>query len=175
MTNEFTGTVRKALPADADLLTKLGERCFYEAFKDVTVPEDMTAYLAATFQRSGIEKQLNDSQSIIFIAEIDSDPAGYVYSHPAFAPDCIKDKAAIKLERIYLRRQYYGCGVGDTLMQASLEASRRRGYRTIWLSSWELNNRANAFYKRWKFEVVGNQKFTVGSDIQNDFILSRAL
>ncbi len=60
-------------------------------------------------------------------------------------------------------------------MQISVKESRSRGYQSVWLSSWELNDRANAFYKKWQFKVVGSQKFTVGSDIQNDFILSRKL
>ena len=175
MTEEFNGTIRKALVSDVDLLVELGERCFYEAFNDVTAPADMEAYLAFTFQPSTIEAQLRNEESLIFFAEIDSDPAGYVYSHPAITPECIKDKFAIKLERIYLRSRYYGRGVGDALMQASLDEFRTRGYGTVWLSSWELNDRANAFYRKWKFAVAGNQKFTVGSDIQNDFILSRKL
>jgi hypothetical protein len=58
-------------------------------------------------------------------------------------------------------------------MQATLEEARYRGYQTIWLSSWEKNDRANAFYKRWKFKIVGSHKFIVGSEVQNDFILSR--
>ena len=109
------------------------------------------------------------------IAEIGSNPVGYVYSHPAAAPECVKNEAAVKLERLYLRKQYYGCGVADTLMQTTLDESRFSGYQAIWLSSWELNDRANAFYKKWKFKVVGRQKFTVGSDIQNDYIFSRKL
>ena len=165
--------MRKALATDADLLVKLGKRCFYEAFNDVTAPDDMEAYLRATFQKTAIENQLVDDRSLIFIAEVDADPAGYVYSHPASPPECVSDKAAIKLERLYLRKRYYGRAVGDALMQISIEESRSRGYQSIWLSSWELNDRANAFYKKWGFKVVGNQKFTVGSDIQNDFILSR--
>jgi diamine N-acetyltransferase len=60
-------------------------------------------------------------------------------------------------------------------MQACLNESSARGYRTVWLSSWELNGRANAFYKRWHFKVTGRQKFVVGSDVQNDFILRRDL
>lgn len=114
-----------------------------------------------------------DDRSLIFIADIDSDPAGYVYSYPAITPQCVSDKTAIKLERLYLRRRYYGRAVGDALMQITIEESRSRGYQSVWLSTWELNDRANAFYKKWDFQAVGNQSFTVGSDIQNDFILSR--
>ena len=116
-----------------------------------------------------------DDRSLVFIADIGADPAGYVYSHPAATPPCVSDKAAIKLERLYLRKLYYGREVGDALMQITIEKSRCRGYQSIWLSSWELNGRANAFYKKWGFKIVGNQKFAVGSDIQNDFILSRKI
>ena len=172
---DFNVTVKKALALDVDLLIQLGKRCFYEAFNDVTAPNDMEAYITSTFQKSKIEDQLKDNRSLIFLADIDSDPAGYVYSYPASTPECVEDKAAIKLVRLYLRKRYYGRGVGDALMQISIEASRSRGYQSIWLSSWELNDRANAFYKKWKFKVVGRQKFIVGSDIQNDYILSRKL
>lgn len=175
MTNKFTGTIRKALPADLNLLIDLGKSCFYEAFNEVTAPHDMAAYMNSTFQTSNIEKQLNGDQSLIFIAEIDSDPAGYVYFHPAVRPDCVEDKTAVKLERIYLRKRYYGLAVGDALMYTTIEEARSRGYRSVWLSSWELNDRANAFYNKWKFEVVGHQKFIVGNDVQNDFILGREL
>ncbi len=171
----FNGTVRKALPPDTELLVELGKRAFYEAFHEVTAPDDMAAYLTATFQTTEIEAQLKDDRSLILIAEMDSEPTGYAYSHPALTPECIVDKSAIKLERIYLLKQYYGHAVGDALMQTTLEEARCRGYQTIWLSSWELNDRANTFYKKWKFEIVGTQKFTVGSDVQNDFILSRRL
>jgi ribosomal protein S18 acetylase RimI-like enzyme len=168
--------IRKALPNDADLLVTLGKRCFYEAFNDVTASDDMEAYLASTFQKSAIENQLIDERSLMFIAAVGADPAaGYVYSYPAITPQCVSDKAAIKLDKLYLRKRYYGRAVGDALMRVSIEKSRLRGYRSIWLSSWELNVRANAFYKKWGFNVVGKQKFAVGNDIQNDFILNRKL
>ena len=172
---EFSVKVRKALPEDLDLLIKLGTRCFYEAFNDVTAPDDMEAYLSSTFQKAAIESQLMDKRSLIFIADVGTDPAGYVYSHPAATPQCVSDKTAIKLERLYLRKRYYGRAVGDALMQISIEKFRFHGYHSVWLSSWELNDRANAFYKKWGFKIVGTQKFTVGSDIQSDFILSRKL
>jgi ribosomal protein S18 acetylase RimI-like enzyme len=172
---KFDGTVRQATASDVDLLTELGKKAFHEAFCEVTAPDDMAAYLKSTFNRAAIENQIIDERSLFFIAEMDSFPAGYVYSYPSSTPDCIKDKAAIQLVRLYLREQYYGRAVGDALMQISIDQSRSRGYQSIWLSSWELNHRANAFYKKWQFKVVGRQKFTVGSDIQNDFILSRKI
>jgi ribosomal protein S18 acetylase RimI-like enzyme len=60
-------------------------------------------------------------------------------------------------------------------MKACLAEALSRGYRSVWLSSWELNHRANSFYKKWKFRIVGRAKFKVGSDIQNDFIFARRI
>jgi ribosomal protein S18 acetylase RimI-like enzyme len=172
---KFEGTVRRARASDADLLTELGKQTFYEAFCEVTAPDDMAAHLKSSFKKRIIENQIKDERSLFVIAEMDSFPAGYAYSYPTTPPDCIKSEAAIQLVRLYLRKQYYGRSVGDALMQTSIDESRGRGYRRIWLSSWELNHRANAFYKRWQFEIAGRQKFTVGSDIQNDFILCRKI
>jgi len=171
----FDGIVRPATASDVDLLTELGKQAFYEAFSEVTAPDDMAAYIESTFTAAQIRNQIGDKRSLFFIAEEDSVPTGYAYSYPTIAPDCITDSAAIQLVRLYLRKQYYGRMVGDALMQSTIEKSRSCGYQSIWLSSWEVNHRANAFYKRWQFEIVGRQKFTVGSDIQNDFILSRKI
>ena len=172
---KFIGSIREATASDADLLTELGKQAFYEAFSEVTAPDDMKAYLKTTFNKAEIENRIQDERSLCLIAEMYSVPVGYAYSYPTVTPDCIKDKAAIQLVRLYLRKKFYGRMVGDALMQTSIDQSRSRGYQSIWLSSWELNDRANAFYKRWGFKVVGRQKFTVGGDIQNDYILSRKI
>jgi len=173
--NKFQGTVRQATASDAVRLAELGRQAFYEAFSDVTAANDMTAYLNSNFKQTRIAEQIKDARALYYIAEMDCFPAGYVYSYPTIPPGCIKAGHAIQLVRLYLRKRYYGRAVGDALMQTTLDQARSRGYRSIWLSSWELNHRANAFYKRWQFKIVGSQKFTVGSDVQNDFILSRLI
>ena len=168
-------TVRPATPLDAGLLAELGRRCFYEAFAEQTAPEDMAAYLKTTFKQETIAAQIKAKRSLFFIAEVDAIAAGYVYSYPTDPPDCVRDPAAIQLIRLYLRKSYYGQGVGNALMRTVLDQAGARGYRTVWLSSWKLNDRANAFYRRWKFTVVGDQQFTVGADVQEDYIFSRKI
>ncbi len=155
------------------MLVELGKRAFYEAFDEQTAPEDMAAYLQATFSIDEIKTQLNNKDSLYLIIELQADPVGYAYLYPTRPPGCIKDPKAIQLIRFYLLKKCYGLGVGNTLMQTCLDESHARGYRAVWLSSWELNGRANAFYKRWHFKVVGRQKFVVGSDVQDDFIFMR--
>ena len=167
--------IRTAARQDAELLVKLSKQTFYEAFAGQTAPDDMAAYLQSTFAIDKVKAELDDKDSLYLIAELEADPMGYAYLSKPQPPGCIEDPDAIQLTRLYLRKKGYGLGVGNSLMQACLNESIARGYRTVWLSSWELNGRANAFYKRWHFKVAGYQKFVVGSDVQDDYIFIRDL
>ena len=168
--------IRTADPTDADLLVALGRTCFYEAFAQETDPEDMAKHLRTAFRLEDITEQLSNDRSLFIILESGAAAAGYAYLHHAdLPPRCVKTPNPIQLVRFYLRRQYYGRNLGNALMKACLEKAKPKGFESIWLSTWELNHRANAFYKKWEFEVVGRAKFKVGSDIQNDFIFARML
>ena len=171
--SEFT--IRLAEPVDAELLAELGRSSFYEAFAEETAPEDMAEHLRRAFKIDDITEQLNDDQSLFIIIEISSVAAGYAYLHPGDPPDCVRAPSPVQLNRFYLRKDYYGRNVGNTLMKACLEFARSRGFQSVWLSTWEFNHRASAFYKKWKFEIAGRAKFTIGSDIQNDNIFVRSI
>ena len=168
-------SIRTAGPVDAELLVELGRSSFIEAFAEVTAPQDMAEHLRTAFKIEDITEQLNSDKSLFIILELDSLPAGYAYLHPENPPDCVKTPNPVQLVRFYLRKDYYGRNVGNTLMKACLELARSRGFESVWLSTWELNHRANAFYKKWEFENVGEATFKVGSDIQNDFIFAKRI
>ena len=167
--------IREARREDTELLVELGKRSFREAFGAQTSPEDMATYLDTSFSLEDIKTQLNNKDSLYLIVELKTEPVGYAYLYPTQPHTSIKNPMAIQLIRFYLLKKCYGLGVGNALMQSCLAESRARDYGTVWLSSWELNGRANAFYKKWHFNVVGRQQFVVGSDVQNDLIFMRDL
>jgi len=167
--------IRIAEPADAGLLVDLGRSSFYEAFAEETAPQDMAEHLQKAFKIEDITEQLKNDQSLSIIIEISSEAAGYAYLHPGDPPDCVITPNPVQLSRFYLRKDFYGRNVGNTLMEACLDFARARGFQSVWLSTWEFNHRASAFYRKWKFEIAGRAKFTVGSDIQNDNIFVRIL
>jgi len=168
-------TIRIASPADAELLLELGRSSFSEAFGAETAPEDMAQHLQKAFRIEDIAEQLKNDLSLFIIIEINSEAAGYAYLHPGDPPDCVITPKPVQLSRFYLRKDYYGRNVGNTLMKACLDFARARGFQSVWLSTWEFNHRASAFYKKWEFEIAGRAKFTVGSDIQNDNIFLRSI
>jgi ribosomal protein S18 acetylase RimI-like enzyme len=135
----------------------------------------MEAYLSAAFSAEIQAAELADAASIFFIAETDGVASGYAKLHAGETEVCVTGHKPIELARLYVGREWFGRGVGAELMRACVEEARRLGYLTMWLGVWEHNTRAQAFYRKWEFRVVGEHIFSVGSDPQTDLIMERAL
>ncbi|HEU4391665.1 MAG TPA: GNAT family N-acetyltransferase [Blastocatellia bacterium] len=175
MTTTIVPLIRLATSDDAALLAELGARTFRDTFASDNKPEDMNAYLAESF---GVEIQsveLASSNTTFLIVEVDRIPAGYAHLQAVSSPSCVTGPNPIELARIYVSREWLGRGVGEALMRACIDQSRKAGYETIWLGVWEKNPRAQSFYRKWGFKVVGTHGFQLGSDLQNDFIMERPL
>jgi len=156
-------------------LADLGAQAFYEAFAALVSEGDMAAYLAASFTSEELAAQIADRLSLLLIAESDRVAVGYAHLCPTQPPVCVGGPGPVQLVRLYVLKKRYGHGVGSSLMATCLSEAGQRGYQTMWLSSWEINQRANSFYRKWDFEPVGNQGFVVGNDVQHDVILSRKI
>lgn len=175
MTDELTPRIREATAADALLLAELGTRTFSDAFAADNTPQDMADYLAASFSPQQIASELADPASLFLIAEIEGIAVGYAMMRDGESPDEVGDQNNIELVRFYVSADWHGRGVAATLMQACLDEARRKLYATLWLGVWELNGRARAFYRKWKFQDVGEHIFLLGQDLQNDILMSRTL
>ena len=167
--------IRLADSGDAALLAELGARTFCDTFAADNKPEDMAAYLAESFGPEIQSAELATPETIFLIAEIDGVAAGYAHLQVVSTPTCVAGPRPIELARLYASRGWLGRGVGAALMGGCLDQARQAGYQTIWLGVWEKNLRAQAFYRKWEFKVVGNHEFQLGSDLQNDFIMERPL
>jgi predicted N-acetyltransferase YhbS len=168
-------TIRRASIENADLLAELGARTYSEAFASLTAPADLAAYLAEAFSVETLSAALADARSTFLIAASEGVSVGYARLHASEAPDCVLDRPAIELARFYAVKQWWGRGVGPLLMETCLRIARQAGYAAIWLSSWKINDRGNAFYRKWQFREVGEKTFVVGSDVQDDYVLARSL
>jgi diamine N-acetyltransferase len=81
----------------------------------------------------------------------------------------------IELSKCYVHPDHHGSGVARALMAASLDVARDRGAHGMWLGVNQQNSRAQAFYTRSGFAVVGTKHFTVGSRVEDDYVLERPL
>ena len=168
-------TIRRGTVEDAGLLSELAARTFSETFAADNTPEDLAEYVATSFNIARLTSELEDPASTFLIAEVDGNAAGYARLHDGEPEKCIEGANPVELVRLYVLREWLGRGVGEQLMRACLDAARQAAHKTVWLGVWERNARAQAFYRKWNFRTVGEHVFPLGSDLQRDIVMERAL
>jgi ribosomal protein S18 acetylase RimI-like enzyme len=167
--------IRRAHREDAALLAELGARTFSETFTADNNPEDMAAYVAASFSLAQQTAELVDPASTFLIAEVGGLAAGYAKLHPGERAEGVAGTKPIELVRLYVSYEWLGRGIGEALMRACVEEARQAGHDAIWLGVWERNVRAQAFYRKWNFRAVGEHVFQLGSDAQRDIVMKRSV
>ncbi len=167
--------VRQARPADAVALHELAAATFPLACPPGTLRRDMDAFVAAHLSREKMTGYLADPHRELLLAEVDGIAAGYtmlIFGEPA-DPDVsavITVRPTVELSKLYVHTGHHGSGIAARLVEASLRRALRRGTRGIWLGVNQLNERANAFYDKSGFALVGTKRFLVGTHWEDDFV-----
>ena len=167
--------IRQATLDDARLLTDLSYTTFWDAFAHhpKNAPDDLAHYMRQAFNVEQIAAELVEPNAIFLIAEIDGKPAGYAKLNIDNIEDGVTAERPIELARLYSHQEYLGRGVGQDLMDACFELASENDHDVIWLGVWEFNPRAQRFYERNGFRIVGRHKFQLGSDPQTDLLMQR--
>ena len=167
--------IRRASKEDTAVLADFSRNAFEEAFGAENNPGDMQVYLDTSFSREQIGYELADPETTFLMAYHEDTLIGYAKIQGGPPPDCVHDKEAVQLSRLYVNSACMGRGLGSQLIKACLDESRQQGYETIWLGVWEKNMLAQRLYERSGFVRTGEKKFVLGSDIQQDAVYTRSL
>ncbi|MEV6847818.1 GNAT family N-acetyltransferase [Actinoplanes sp. NPDC051411] len=177
-------TTRRAGSHDAHLLHDLAARTFALACPPGTRPADVDAFIALHLSRERFADYLADPARILLIVAHDDEPIGYsmLVGGPIADPgvaavvDAAADAAtSIELSKFYLTEDRHGSGAAAALMAATLDEAARTGAKSCWLGVNQQNVRAGKFYAKQGFEVVGEKRFLVGSELHHDFVRLRPL
>lgn len=168
-------TFRPATAADAAPLADFAGRTFREAFGADNRPEDIDLYVAKSYGRDRQLAEILDPAVLTLLAEADGRLAGFVQLRPDIAPACVSGPGLVEVWRFYVDRPWQGRGLARQLMGAAIAAAEARGGRTLWLAVWERNWRALAFYRKCGFAPAGAQPFLLGTDLQSDLVMTRAI
>ena len=170
--------LRVATPSDAAALSRAASTFFLDTFGDANRRDDMETYLASAFSEATQHRELVDADNRIWLAiAANGDIAGYAHVRRSAAPSgaSIGRSHAVEIARIYAGQQWQGRGLGAALMNQCIATAREWGGEVLWLGVWERNPRAIAFYEKHGFQVVGEQPFLLGADLQRDLVMARRL
>lgn len=168
-----TINIRYATLQDNKLLAEIGAETFSDSFAADNTPENMAAYLAASFSPEKQGRELADPRARFLIAEAGNEVAGFAHLKFGGAPAAVASQNPMEIARIYARKPWIGRGIGARLMARCLREAESAGCDVVWLGVWEKNPRAIAFYAKWGFAEVGEHHFQLGDDLQRDLLLAK--
>jgi ribosomal protein S18 acetylase RimI-like enzyme len=171
VTNDLTCRIRRAERSDAALLAEFAARTFTETFGAANTARDMAAHLTSSYGVRQQRAEVEDPNVVTLLAEADMRLAAYAQVRRNHVPIAPPPDSAAELWRFYVDRHWHGRGVAQRLMAAVRDAALELGARRVWLSVWERNDRAIAFYRKCGYRMIGSKDFWVGSDRQTDHVM----
>jgi ribosomal protein S18 acetylase RimI-like enzyme len=173
-----TLSIRPARPGDATVLHEVAAATFALASPPDTRVEDNQAFIATHLSEARFREYLADPARMLFLATLDDVVVGYtmlVGGEPsdADAARAVVHRPTVELSKIYVRAEHHRSGVAAELMAVSLRAAALSGARSVWLGVNQRNERANRFYEKQGFRIVGTKRFLVGTRLFDDFVRER--
>jgi diamine N-acetyltransferase len=159
--------LRQAGPTDALEFATLAEALFRDAFENVNDIVQINAYCAEHYSEAIQRRELEAPYMSVHFVEVAGSVAGYIQM------EVIDD--VVLLHRFYVDRPWHGSGIAQQMMEFCAGFARAAGARCIRLATWIENRRAVAFYRSAGFVIVGEQPFILGTEIQDDYLLERAI
>ncbi|MFY9635093.1 MAG: GNAT family N-acetyltransferase [Cellulosimicrobium cellulans] len=176
----MTHTIRKATTDDAGALADLAAVTFPLACPPSSSPEDIATHLANTLSEDHFRGYLTDPNTLILVLDVEGVLRGYslLVNRQAQDPDVAEALTlgpSIELSKCYVHPEHHGLGAAAELMHASLEAATAAGAAGIWLGVNSQNARAVRFYEKSGFRKVGSKSFRLGTTVEHDFVMERAV
>jgi ribosomal protein S18 acetylase RimI-like enzyme len=159
----------------ASLLTTFGREAFIAAFEGQIENRDLVAFADKRYGTAQQQRELSDPNAVFFMARVDGELAGYAKLYDGDPPPVVSATRAIELERLYLSSKWFGSGVALSLLNACVGEARDRSHDVMWLDVWDGNARAQAFYRKHGFDVIGERPYDVGSITQRHLLMRRTL
>lgn len=169
----MTASTRDARAADLPIIDRLFRTSFVDTFGSLYAPEDLAMFFAK-FTTEAWAAELADPRYAFRIAEHHGEPVGFAKLGPVKLPVDPASEGA-ELHQLYMLGSAHGSGLGAQLMDWVVDTARSRGAGELFLSVYTENHRAQSFYRRYGFEIVGPYHFMVGNQADEDVIMRLAL
>ncbi len=163
--------ITRATLKDVKLISELGAKTFDQAFRGTCTDKDLEGVLQEYYNEEQVAKELNDPQDYFFVLYHNEVAAGYTRINLGRETEKhFKDKKSAELKRIYFLEDFHGKGLANQLLEYCFEFFKEKNYEQVYLSVWEQNKRAQAFYIKHGFvDTRIENPFPLGETPQMDY------
>ena len=148
MSSPLRISLAKANAVTAAQLADLGRRTFQDTFAATNTVADMAAYLAENFGPEMQLAELQDRENTFLLAHMQNELVGYAKlrdNSPLGLPEGQDAAGRLEIERLYVRDDWQGTGLGAALMRGIMALAEQLHCPAVVLGVWEKNDKARAF------------------------------
>jgi ribosomal protein S18 acetylase RimI-like enzyme len=168
-------------PADAEAVATVAAHTFPLACPPGTTTESTDAFIAAHLTRTHFVEHIAATDRDVLVAR-DTGGAilGYtlvVHAEPSDPEvrDVVPMRPVTEVSKVYVMETAHGSGTAQALLAASLDRAKERGSVAAWLGVSNVNIRAQRFYTKSGFRIVGRKSFWLGGVEERDYVMVRDL
>jgi ribosomal protein S18 acetylase RimI-like enzyme len=130
-------------------------------------PRNFRAYMADPEQHVFTATDTASGRIVGYMLLVDSEP------DDSDVLAALPERPLTMVSKLYVLPGFHGRSVSTALMSAAFAHAAERGSARIWLGVNQQNLRAQRFYEKMGFAVVGRKTFVVNGKSCNDFVLAR--
>lgn len=168
-----TPVIVRAAPEDRDKLIELGCATYREHFATIWSPTALERFLATHFDPDAIDAELR-SNSVAYLVAADSGLAAFAKLR-FDRPSPLDGGVGAELQKIYVRREATGRGLGRLLLAAAEREACERRQALLWLDVLKTNLGAVRFYQAQGFEIRGQLPFATDVGEHGMWIMHKAV
>ena len=166
--------LRPGVPEDALAISALAIQVFLDTYALDGVRPDLAREALREYAVEAFDARLREPGRRFVLALRDTGVVG-------FAEVTIDEQAApagevrgAELVRLYVQPRFQAAGLGRRLIAAAEAVAHEAGRSALWLTAWEGNERARAFYARLGYDDIGETVYRFeGQDYPNRVIARR--
>ncbi|MBY0573369.1 MAG: GNAT family N-acetyltransferase [Undibacterium sp.] len=167
--------IRRATADDAAALAQLARRTFVESYASLCDEQAMRNHCDRHFGEAQQRAEILDPHYVVLLLYVGEELVGLAQVVRRTLPACLTQTNAIALQRYYLLQTWQGKGLGQALLNAVIEAALSLGGVYLWLSVWEKNPRAIAYYLKAGFACMGETGYLFDDEMQTDLVMLKQI
>lgn len=176
----MTPAVTTATTADLPELVAVAAETFPLACPPSVSPENVAAFIDENLTQAHFAGYLTDPDRVVLVARRDGRMIGYAMLIRGVPDDddvqrAVAVRSAVEISKMYVLPDNHGAGGSAALMIEALKRAPDLGATCVWLGVNQHNERAQRFYAKHGFTVNGTKTFRLGTRIENDYVMVRAL
>jgi ribosomal protein S18 acetylase RimI-like enzyme len=159
---------------DAVTLAALSVQVFLDTYATEGVRGDLAREALREYSEAAFVSRLSEPGRKFVLAEAQAALVGFAELNCVLGEAPAPGLAGWELARLYVQPQAQGGGVGTALLRRAEQLAAEDGSRDLWLSVWERNERALAFYRRLGYADVGETTYAFeGREYGNRVVAKR--